>query len=434
MLFSNIDILDEDLTLKRSCYVGTLGNTIDYIGTDAPDPASAKNYGEVYDGRGKLLMPGLYNTHAHSTMTLLRGYAENLPLHRWLNEMVFPFEAKITDEAALPATRLAIAEMLRYGTVSFSDMYFFDDARAQAVGESGIKCNLCTSISCFDTSLHYSDTPFFSINEHLYNDLHNAFDGRLKIDLCLHSEYITTPNIVREVAEKALEYGVGMQIHVSETRTEVAECKERRGGKTPPAYLAELGVFDPRTTAAHCVWLEDDDFEILREKDVTIATNPASNLKLGSGFLDCKKACESGVRLAIGTDGVASNNSHNLFREMYLLAMIHRGYNLDPVGLSPSDVLRIATTAGAYAQGRSDCGKIAKGCKADLVVLDIDNAWMQPVTDMPTNVIYSESGEDVVLTMVDGRIAYRDGEWPGIDVERAIAETTRYKDEIVSSL
>ncbi len=430
MLFENIDILDENLDHRSGCFVGIEGDRIDCIETSRP----SKDYGQTYDGRGKLLIPGLYNMHAHSTMTLLRGYAENLPLQRWLNEMIFPFEALITDEAALPATRLAIAEMLRYGIVSFSDMYFFDDARAQAVGESGIKCNICRSISCFDPKAHYIDTEFYTMNEHLRNDLHGAFDGRLLMDMCLHSEYITTPNIVREVSEKALEYGVGMQVHVSETKTEVEECKERHDGLTPPQYLASMGAFDPRTTAAHCVWLEDGDFEILREKGVTIATNPASNLKLGSGFMNCRRVLDEGVRLAIGTDGVASNNAQNLFRDMYLLATIHRGYECDPVGISTKEVLAAATSAGAYAQGRQDCGKIAVGYRADLVVLDIDKPWMQPVTDMATNVVYSESGEDVVLTMVDGKVVYRDGEWPGIDVERAIAETRRYRDDIVERI
>ena len=441
MLFCNIGIIDENLQYRPDMFVGTCGTTINYVGSEHPnaDPQPAAQdarleYGEVYDGRGKLLMPGLYNMHAHSTMTLLRGYAENLPLQRWLNEMVFPFEAKIDDDAALWATRLAMAEMLRYGTVSFSDMYFLDDARAQAVGESGIKCNIGSCITEFDPQAHYEDTPFAAKNRHIMNDLVGEFDDRLQMDMCLHAEYTTTPTIVREAAEKALEYGAGMHIHVSETSSEVQECKERHNGMTPPEYLASLGVFDVRTTAAHCVWLEDCDYDILREKDVTIATNPASNLKLGSGFLPRAKVCGNGIRLAIGTDGVASNNSQNMFREMYMLAVIHRGFERNTVGISPEDVLRAATSAGAYAQKRADCGKLAVGYKADLVVLDVDNPWMQPVSNMLTNVVYSQSGEDVVLTMVDGKVAYRDGEWPGIDVEKAIAQTQMHRDRIVESL
>ncbi len=455
MLFCNIGLIDENLDYHPNMFVGTSGSTITYIGSTHPSKyqnphgepqgsgsQSAKNsqshhntdqYGQEYDGRGKLLMPGLYNMHAHSTMTLLRGYAENLPLQRWLTEMVFPFEAKIDEDAALSATRLAVAEMLRYGTVSFSDMYFFDDARAQAVGESGIKCNLGSCISVFDPDIHYQDTPFALNNHHIYSDLAGEFDGRLQMDMCLHSEYTTTPTVVREASEQAQEFGVGMHIHVSETEREVQECKERHG-MTPPQYLDSLGVFDLRTTAAHCVWLEDCDYNILADKGVTIATNPASNLKLGSGFLLRKKVCDNNIRLAIGTDGAASNNSQNMFREMYMLATIHRGFERNTVGLSPKDVLYAATAAGAYAQGRDSCGCVKVGNKADLVVLDINNPWMQPVTDMLTNVIYSQSGEDVVLTMVDGNVVYRDGEWTGIDVEKAIAETQMYRDRIVAAL
>lgn len=430
MLFAHIDVLDESLGYLPDQYVVVKDDRIVFLGTERPEGS----FDEEYDGRGKLLMSGLYNAHAHAPMTLLRGYAENLALREWLFDRVFPFEAGITDASALPATRLAIAEMLRFGIVSFSDMYFFDDARAQAVVESGIKCNLCHSISTFDPEQRYRDHEAYAINEHLVHDLHGAAQGRLLVDMCLHSEYTTTPRMVQEVAEAAQTYGVGMQVHVSETRDEVEECKARRAGMTPPAYLASLGVFDVPATAAHCVWLEGDDFDLLREHDVTIATNPASNCKLGSGIADLASFRAHGDRVALGTDGVASNNNHNLFQDMYLLALLRKGADCDPVGVMPRYVLQAATANGAYAQQRYDCGALKVGNKADLIVLDLQVPWMQPISDLRTNVVLSATGSEVVLTMVDGKVLYRDGQWPTIDVEQAMAETQQHRDLIIARL
>ena len=237
-----------------------------------------------------------------------------------------------------------------------------------------------------------------------------------------------------EVAQQAVEYGVGMHIHVSETQSEVQQCKTRHGGLTPVQFLAHSGVFDARTTAAHCVWLEDDDYEILREKNVTIASNPASNLKLGSGVMPLDKVLENNVRLAVGTDGVASNNAQNMFRELYLLMLVYRGYAHNPQGITPAQALQAASSAGAYAQGRKNCGVLEVGYSADLVVINTDAPWMQPVTNPINNLVYSGCGEDVVLTMVDGKVCYREGEWPGIDVEKAQAQTQEWRDKIVNQL
>ena len=430
MLFKNIDLLDENLDHKSGWYVGVADGRIAYVGEDMP----AEDFGETYDGTGKLLMTGLVNTHAHSPMTLLRGYAENLPLQRWLFDSVFPFEAKINDELARPATDLAIAEMLRFGTVSFSDMYFYDDARAAAIIESGIKCNLCSSISCFDPETEYRDTPQFGINKHLLETYQGAADGRLVIDLCLHSEYTTTEKIVRGVAEHAKEKGTIIQVHVSETKSEHEECKERHGGLTPVAYFEQTGVLDVPVVAAHCVWVTSEDMDILAAHDATVASNPASNLKLGSGICDIRGLLEHGVRVTVGTDGPASNNATNMFRELYLLSIVQKGITHDPEGLAATDVLHAATIAGAQAQGRADCGALKVGNRADLIVIDLQVPWMQPITDVCNNIVYSDTGSAVMLTMVDGRVLYREGEYLTIDIERAMHDTQAARDSIVASL
>lgn len=430
MLFKNIDVLDENLEHHSGWYVGVKDGLVAYMGADKPE----EDFGDVYDGTRKLLMPGLVNTHAHAPMTLLRGYAENLPLDRWLFESVFPFEAKITDEYARPATDLAIAEMLRFGTVSFSDMYFFDDERAASVIESGIKCNLCMSISVFDPEIEYRDTPFYDKNKYLLSTYQGAADGRLVVDLCLHSEYTTTEKVVRGLADHAREAGTIIQVHVSETSKEHEECKERHGGLTPVAHFEKCGVLDSPVVAAHCVWVTPEDMDILAAHDATVASNPASNFKLGSGICDIRGLTEHGVRVALGTDGVASNNATNMFRDLYLLAIAQKGITHDPEGISVTDILRAATISGAEAQGRKGCGALKVGNRADLIVLDLDVPQLQPVTDIRNNIVYSATGSEVVLTMVDGRVLYRDGEYLTIDIERAMYDTQRARDEIVASL
>lgn len=428
-LFKDISVLTEDGVYSPHMNVSVEEGRIAYVGQEVPEGSFA----ETYDGAGKILMPGLYNAHAHVPMTLLRGRGENLPLDRWLNESIFPFEAHITDEAAYQATLLGIAEMLRFGVTSFSDMYYNSDARAKAIIESGVKCNLGHTVLSFDSQATYEDLPAADALRHLVSEYHGAAEGRLLIDANLHAEYTSTPAVARGLVQAAQEMGLRMQVHVSETANEVQGCKERHG-KTPVAYLAECGVFDVPATAAHCVWLEEGDAAVLAQKGVTVATCPASNAKLGSGVADVMAMREAGVRIALGTDGVASNNNHNMFKDLYLLALMHRADAMNPVGLDSSELIRIATKNGALSQGREDCGSMSVGSKADVVVLDASTPWMQPIEGVASGVVYSAQGSDVRLTMVDGNVLYRDGAWPTIDVERAVAETLRFRDEIRAKL
>jgi 5-methylthioadenosine/S-adenosylhomocysteine deaminase len=452
MLFCDIDYLTPDFEVAHG-YVGTIGQRIAYVGASDPtvpvaagegsaaaaaeaEALAAMDFGERYDGRGKLVMPGLYNAHAHAPMTLLRGYAEDLPLQSWLNDRVFPFEAHINDERAQAATLLAIAEMLRFGTVSFSDMYYFEDGRIAAIGQGGIKCNICNGLIC-PSDVDYNTTPAYAVDKRLVEEWNGTLDGRLLVDLCVHAEYTTSPTIVRTVGEAAAAYGVHTHIHMSETKSEHEECKARHGGLTPAAYFDSLGFFEQPCTAAHCVWTEPEDWALMARKGVTAALNPASNLKLGSGFAPVAGLLDAGVNVALGTDGMASNNNHDMFRDLYLLATVYKGATLDPTTVTPAQALRAATRGGAIAQGRDDCGQLACGYRADLAVLDTSAAhapWMHPAYSTLNNLVYSAEGTDVVLTMVDGRVLYRDGEWPTIDVERAAAQTAAATQAIIAEL
>ena len=429
LLFNDITVLTEEGKTVPHAYVTVQDGEIAHFQLERPEGA----FDRIYDGRGKLLLPALYNAHAHVPMTLLRGRGDNLPLDRWLNEAIFPFEDHITEEDAYHGTLLGIAEMLRFGVVSFTDMYFCTDARARAVLDSGIKCNLSDCVVCMEPGVTYHDLPLAKENEQWIARYHGAGEGRLIVDMSLHAEYTSTPEMVASLAQATKDAGLRMQVHVSETQKEVAECLERHG-KTPPAYLADLGLFDVPTTADHCVWLTDEDRRILADKGVFVACCPASNAKLGSGIANVKAMKEAGIMLTLGTDGVASNNNHNMFKDLYLLALMQRAGDADPVSLSAEELVTIATRNGALSQGRQDCGLIQTGAKADLIVLDIDTPWMQPVHTMAENVVYSAEGSDVVLTMVDGTILYENGEFTTIDIEKEIAETRAAREGILARM
>lgn len=432
MLFCNIDILDENFDCQHGKHVGVEGDTIAYIGDEKPQDAD--RYGECYDGAGKLLMPAFYNTHAHTPMTLLRGYAENQPLQQWLNDTVWPFEGKMNFDHNYWGCMLAQAEMIRYGVVSYTDMYYATVNRAKATLEAGMKANHTDGGTMCFVDTDYDTLPVAAVNKELFEEYQGAGNGRVKIEMCIHGEYTTPESMVRRVVEEAHKHSCGIHLHMSETKSEHEECKERHGGMTPAAFFEACGVFDVPTNAAHCVWVDDADIQILAKHDVNVSLNPASNMKLASGYAPVQKMLDAGVNLSIGTDGMASNNTHNILQSAYLLACCQKGYNLDPTVVPAKDIVKMMTVNGAKAQGRLDCGVIAEGKKADLVVMDIDTPWMKPVYDMAVNLVYSANGADVCLTMCDGKVLYRDGEFLTIDVEKAAAECQRSIDEILAAL
>ena len=428
MLFKDITILDEKFEIKPHMYVGVKDDKIDYIGSKMPDG----DYGRVYDGHEKLLMTGFFNAHSHSPMSLMRGYGENLTLQDWLGTKIVPFEDHLDSNAVYWGTYLDLAEATRFGVVSTSDMYYFCPDMARAYSAAGAKGNICRSIAAFEEEeFRKSSRGLESIE--FYKEWHGRENGRIKVDMSLHAEYTSVPGVVKQLAEYTKEIGAGMQVHVSETKKEHEECIGRHG-KTPTAYLADLGLFDTNATAAHCVWVTDEDMEILKEKKVTVATNPVSNLKLASGVCNVPALMKKGINVALGTDSVASNNSHNILAELKTFAIIQKTKWEDPTLITPKEAFYIATRAGALAQGRNDCGLLKEGFKADLIALDISVPNMHPVHDLLNNLLYSSSGSEVVMTMVDGKVLYEDGEFKTLDVEKAKAEVENAKNKILSQL
>ncbi|MBR6473524.1 MAG: amidohydrolase [Firmicutes bacterium] len=428
MLFSNIKILDEDFNIKNGMYVATDEDKIVYVGDCMP----RGDYGDLRDGEGRLLMPAFHNAHGHSPMSLLRGYAENMDLQDWLFTKIFPFEAELNGNAVYWGTLLTMAEGMRFGIVSHSDMYYFLDDMVRATVDSGCKANISRAISHFDDSDPWESVRLKEMKE-TYEAYDGAADGRIKIDISIHAEYTNTLRSMQAVSDYCNQVGAIMHVHVSETQSEHEACKTKYG-KTPVRLFSDMGAFDTKALAAHCVWVEGEDFDILKGKGVTVASNPISNMKLASGVCNVPEMLRRGINVAIGTDSVASNNSLNFFEEMKIFAMASKMYFKDPTAVTPKEALYSATRAGALAQGRNDAGLLKEGFKADLIMVDINKPNMYPVHDLLNNLVYSASGTDVVMTMSDGEVVYENGEYKTIDIEKTIAEAEAATKEILSKL
>ena len=345
-----------------------------------------------------LVLPGLVNCHGHTAMTLTRGLGGGLPLQRWLEEAIFPVEAKMTPQDVRAGAVWGIVEMLAGGTTSVVDMYDFPAETEAALQASGMKGNVCRVGLSFVPG-RLDDCIAFT-------------RAHPKAHVCVHSEYLTDEAFCRALAAaNNAELKRPLHVHVSETEKEHSECLMRHG-KTPIAYLAGTGLLDQGGFAAHCVYCTDDDFRIMAEKGVVLVHNPTSNMKLGSGFARIPRALELGVKVALGTDGCASNDNLDMFEEMHLASLVHKGLAKDPTVLSAWDVIAMATFGN----------EIRVGAPADLCVVDMDRPHLTPCLDIPNLVVHSMHASDVVRTIVDGRVLYDRGRYLTIDVEKAKSE------------
>ena len=373
----------------------------------------------------RLVLPGLVNCHGHTAMTLVRGLGGGLPLQRWLEEAIFPVEAKMRPEDVYAGTAWGVREMLAGGTTSVADMYDFPGDCARAFAEGGMKARVCRVGLGFVPG-RLNDCIEFTRS--FNSSLAPHPSSLVSADLCIHSEYLTDEAFCRGLAEANKELKRPLHVHVSETEKEHNECIARHG-QTPIAYLAETGLLDHGGYAAHCVWCTDDDFRIMAEKGVSLIHNPTSNMKLGSGFARVPRAMELGVNVALGTDGCASNDNLDLFEEMHIASLIHKGLAKDPTVLSAWDVVDMATVNGAKALGLSDTGEIAVGKKADLCVVDLDKPHLTPCLDIPNLVVNSMHASDVAETWVDGKRVYKKSK-AGVEVERPTATRTEFLEAV----
>ncbi len=442
-LFKNCDILHRvskgEYEKLTDAFLAVEGDTISYIGIVRPEG----EFDLEKDMSGKLLLAGLVNAHGHAAMTLLRGVGSGLPLDRWLNEAIFPIEARLRPEDVAAGTRLAMLEMLAGGTTCFSEMYDFPFADAEAIAEAGMKANISRVGLCFDPNVDIGKDQRFrecaefvevmrgqkSMNEELLRETAGmcgeakdaVADGRIIPEFCLHSEYLTQEPFVRAIAEKAVAMRAPVNVHVSETKKEHEECIARHG-RTPIAYMHACGVLDARTYAAHCVWVTDEDLDIMADCGTSLVHNPSSNLKLGSGIARIKEAVKRGVNVAIGTDGTASNNDLDMFEEMRLAALLCTGSTNDPAAIKPGTILDMATVNGARAMGRKDTGVLEVGKKADIIAIDMSAPHLRPDIDTEALIVYCAKASDVYMTMVDGVVLYGDGKFFTLDRDKVVAE------------
>ena len=351
------------------------------------------------DARGNLLMPGFKNAHTNSGMTFLRSYADDLPLMDWLNEKVFPMEARITAEDIYHLDKLAILEYLTSGITAAFDMYLAPDAMARASIDCGFRTVLTGGLNNFVQSPQQLEEWYVK-----YNGYHEL----LRFELGFHAEYTTGEDLLRQVAVLARKYQAPVFCHNSETAGEVEDCKKRTG-MTPTRYLDSLGIFDYGGGGYHCVHMSEEDLDILKARGVYAITNPGSNTKLASGIAPIERMMEKGIGLAIGTDGPASNNCLDMFREMFLTTGLAKLRQQDAAAVDANQVLAMATLGGARAMGLSDCDTLQEGKLADLIMLDLHQPNMQPLNHITKNLVYSGSKQNVILTMIDGKILYENG-------------------------
>lgn len=353
------------------------------------------------DCRGDLLMPGFKNAHTHSAMTFLRSYADDVPLKQWLNEKVFPLEEKLTKEDIYHLTRLAVLEYLTSGITSIFDMYLIPDATAEACMDMGMRCVLTSGLNNFVSSPEQMEAEYLKWNKK------NAL---ISYQLGFHAEYTSSKELIYRVAQLAHKYHAPVYTHLAETRREVEECKERHG-MTPAMFLDMMGIFEYGGGGYHCVHMTKQDLEIFRRRRLFAITNPASNMKLASGIAPAAELEKRKIPVAIGTDGAASNNCLDMFREMFLVTGLSKLLEEDAASMDAMKVLRMATVNGAKAMHLPKADVLAKGKLADLILIDLHQPNMQPVHNIPKNLVYSGSKANVRMTMINGKILYRNGEF-----------------------
>ncbi|MCL1991808.1 MAG: amidohydrolase [Spirochaetes bacterium] len=411
----------------RHGYVGVKGKKIVYVGDKPPAEKAAR----VIDGSRRLLMPGLVNSHSHLPMTLLRGYADDYNLQEWLFNHIFPAESKLDARCIAAGIRLGLAECIRFGVVSCTDMYFHLPQIALAVLETGVKANITNAVLCLDMDKFdfEKDRGVMEVKELLAEGAgagSRRGDGRLIIDTGIHAEYTSAPAVWEKSAAFAAENNLRLHLHLSETEREHKACIERYG-KTPTEVLSENGVFASKTTAAHCCWLTEGDMDILAAAGATAAHCPVSNLKLASGVAPVAKMQERGMNVALGTDGACSNNNLDMFEEIKAAALLQKYKTGNPSVMPAYEAVKMATVNGAAGQGRAgECGRVAPGYDADIIMLNFDSPHLFPLSDPFAAVAYAAKGSDVCLTMVQGRILYENGEYKTVDIEKIRHEVENY--------
>lgn len=403
---------------ERILYVGD--------GTNVDSVYQGLNLGSIVwdreiDCEGNLLMPGFKDAHTHSGMTFLRSYADDMPLQSWLNEQIFPMEAKLDGEMIYHLTKLAILEYLTSGITAIFDMYLTPETIAEACVDMGMRCVQVSGQNDFGPATEVTEDRYLKLNKS--NPLLSFFIG-------FHAEYTCSKEVLQEIADLSHKYQAPVYAHISETKNEVEGCKERYG-MSPVKLLDSLGMFNYGGGGYHCVYLDEEDMDIFKKHNLSVVTNPGSNMKLASGIAPISAFLKKGINVAIGTDGPASNNCLDMFREMFLVTGLAKLREEDAAAVDAWEVLKMATVNGSKAMNLPDTDVLAKGKLADIIMIDLHQPNMQPVNNIAKNLVYSGSKQNVKMTMIQGKILYKDGKFAK---EYDVDEIYRKANEIIESL
>lgn len=410
-IFQNGDILIE-------------GNKISYVG----DSKEWKAIDKTIDGQGKVALPGLVNAHTHAAMTLFRGYADDMVLDEWLKTKIWPREALLEPEDVYWGTKLAIVEMIKTGTTSFADMYFYTKLVGMVVDETGIRASLCGVLLGFLPTAREDLKKAAQFIE----DWQGAASGRITTMFGPHSLYTFPVDLLKELAKEAERLKVGVHIHLLETKGEEEEIK-KYNGKGAFEILEETGLFNLHLLAAHSVYLSHEQIAMIRNYDFVPVHTGISNMKLACGIAPVPQYLKAGIAVALGTDGPASNNNLDLFEEMKMTALLHKVNTLDPTVISDYEALAMATRGGAKALALEDeIGQLKEGMKADIILVDLKKPHLTPVYDVVSNLVYSAIGQDVSTTIVDGKILMEDYKLTEID-EIEVIEKVEERAKILMS-
>ncbi len=423
LLIKNCDWVvtqDKKREVLRDASIFIQDGEIKQIGKNLRGPADSE-----VDGHGKIALPGLINTHTHLSMTMFRGYADDMQLQDWLQKKIWPLEAKLTGEACYYGALLGSAEMILSGTTSFVDMYFYMEDVARAVAESGLRGFLSYGIiDLFDPAkarMEQDKTRKF------FDYIKGLGNPRIRFALGPHAPYTCSAETLLWAKEFAEKNDVINHVHVAETRKEQADSQQQHGMRVVE-YLNKIGALSKKMLAAHCVWLTKNEVSLLAKAGVGVAHCPVSNMKLASGGVaPLPEMFEAGVAVGLGTDGAASNNTLDMFETMKVCALLHKAHRWDPTILNAQKVLDLATIEGARALGvEREIGSLETGKRADIILVDAKSPNMNPIYGQDTvvsDLVYSASPANVHTTIVDGQVLMENRQVRSIDLEQTIAKT-----------
>jgi 5-methylthioadenosine/S-adenosylhomocysteine deaminase len=428
ILNGTILTMDNDQTILKDGGLAIAEDRITAIGPAAE--FSEWRASQVIDVGGGIIMPGLINTHTHAAMTCFRGLADDLQLMSWLNDHIFPAEAKLDEQKVYSATLLACAEMIMSGTTCFCDMYLFEDAVAHAAGDAGMRAVVGEVLYDFDSPNYGPIAQGFKYTRKLVDTWQHH--PRVSIAVEPHSAYLCAPELLQEAFDLAQDFKLPLVIHLAESESEVAQVKERFD-RTPVQHLAELGLLAPNVVACHCVELTEKDITLLKRYDVKVAHNAESNMKLASGVAPIPKLLDEGICVGLGTDGCASNNNLDLFLEMDTVAKLHKAKTLDPTVMDAQTVLKMATLRGAQVLGlESHIGSLETGKKADLIIVDTARPHLTPMYNPVSHMVYAAQGSDVTTVIIEGAIVMEDGQLKTMNLDSVLDDVNRIARDIIA--